>query len=141
MFPSGSGQTMSADAVLPGGPAPALGGAIAFCDASALGDAASVLDGTVPVLGGTTPVLGGTAPVLGGTGPVLGGTGWSTVAMARGPALRPMQCSVIELLFNLWLAYGKLVTSYRCCSLLSATAIRGCPARRGTTFCQLCMLT
>jgi len=100
---------MSADAVLPGGPAPALDGATAFCDASALGDAASVLDGTVPLLGGT-------APVLGGTGPVLGGTGWSTVAMARGPALRPMQCSVIELLFNLWLAYGKLVTSFRCCS-------------------------
>ena len=85
--------------MLPEGPAPALGGATAFSDASALGDAA-------PVLGGTVPVLGGTAPVLGGTGPVLGGTGWSTVAMARGPALRPMQCSVIELLFNLWLACG-----------------------------------
>ena len=74
---------MSADAVLPGGPAPALGGATAFSDASALGGAA--------------PVLGGTVPVLGGTVPVLGGTGWSTVAMARGPALRPMQCLVIEL--------------------------------------------
>ena len=61
-------------------------------------------------------MLGDTVPVLGGTVPVLGGIGWSTVAMARGPALRPMQCSVIELLFNLWLAYGKLVTSYRCCS-------------------------
>ena len=92
---------MSADAVLPGGPAPALDGATAFCDASALADAASVLDGTVPVLGGTTPVLGGTSPVL-------GGTSWSTVAMARGPALRPMQCLLIELPFNLWLACGQL---------------------------------
>ena len=100
---------MSADAVLPGGPAPALGGAIAFCDASALGDAASVLDGTVPVLGGTAPVLGG--------------TGWSTVAMARGPALRPMQCLRIELLSNLWLAYGQWSTGHKlpllllCCLL------------------------
>ena len=90
---------MSADAVLPGGPAPALGGATALCGVPALGDAAPVLDGTAPVLGGTTPVLGGTVPVL-------GGTRWSTVAMARGPALLPMQCSVIELLFNLWLACG-----------------------------------
>ena len=81
-------MTKSAVAVLSEGPAPALGGASAFCD----------------------------APALGGAAPVLGGTVWSAVAMAHGPALRPMQCSVIELLFNLWLAYGKLVTSYRCCS-------------------------
>ena len=68
-------------------------------------------------------MLGGTVPVLGGTVPVLGGTGWSTVAMARGPALRPMQCLRIELLSNLWLAYGQWSTGHKlpllllCCLL------------------------
>ena len=51
-----------------------------------------------------------------------------------------LQCVVIELRSNLWLACHQLFTSYRCCLCCRSLQLQCCSPRRGTTLCQLCVM-